>query len=347
MPAGSLIAAHDDARVDDGWQRATGQEMLLVSVCIVNWNCRVLLDGCLRSLLEQDQGIHLEVIVVDNGSADGAADMVALTFPQVHLIRNAHNAGFARANNQAARLAHGQYLLFLNNDTVVPARSLGRLVDYLEQHPGVVMVGPRLRDGQGKVQISYRQQPTISTFLHRTLLVRWTGLFRRVYLAYRREQPAAAAPGAGQTVDVLMGAALLVRREEFLTLGAWDEDFTFGGEDLELCCRARQRGQVVYVPGVEMTHFGRASTRQNVAYSTTNIAAGFVQFFRKSGATRGALLAYKLAVTLDAPVQLVSKLSQYLVRRLRGRRRQAEQSLTVARGALSFLATGLWRFWRA
>jgi N-acetylglucosaminyl-diphospho-decaprenol L-rhamnosyltransferase len=314
-------------------------------VCIVNWNCRELLRGCLDSLLNEGQGVSLEVIVVDNASEDGAAAMVAREFPQVRLIQNRVNAGFARANNQAARIARGRFLFFLNNDTVVPEQALIRLVDYLDTHCEAVMVGPCLRDGRGKVQISYRLRPTIATFLHRTLLLRWTGWFRRHYQAYRRELLADAR--AVRPVDVLMGAALLVRRDEFMRLGAWDEDFAFGGEDLELCHRAQQRGQVVYLPKVEITHLGRASTRRNIGYASTRIAVGFAQYFRKSGATPAALLGYKLAITLDAPIQLVIRGGQYLLRRLRGRREQAAQSLTSVRGIAAFMCTGLWRFWRA
>jgi GT2 family glycosyltransferase len=313
-------------------------------VCIANWNCRELLRRCLHSLLDRPQGVSLEVIVVDNASDDGSADITARDFPHVRLIRNAANAGFARANNQAVRAARGQYLLFLNNDTVIPEGTLGRLAEYLEAHPEAVMVGPRLRDVRGKVQMSYRKQPTIATFLHRTLLLRWTGLFRGGYRTYRR---AHLDDTQARPVEVLMGAALMVRRDEFLRMGAWDEDFVFGGEDLELCARANRRGQVVYVPAVEITHFGRAGTRQNVAYASTHIAVGFTRFFRKSGATRAALFAYKLVVTLDAPLQFLVKGSQFLLRRLWGRRKEAEQSLTAARGAAAFLGRGLWRFWRA
>jgi GT2 family glycosyltransferase len=295
-------------------------------------------------LLEQEQGVRIEVIVVDNGSSDGAADMVACDFPQVRLLRNHRNAGFARANNQAVGVARGEYVFFLNNDTVVPADTLAKLTAYLKAHPEAVMVAPRLRDGDGKLQISHRQRPTIATFLHRTLCLRWTGLFRRNYQAYRRES---VDSETAQPADVLMGAALMVRREEFLRMGAWDEDFAFGGEDMELCHRANQHGQVVYLPSVSITHYGRASTRCNISYASPRIAAGFVQYFRKTGATRAALLAYKLAVTLDAPLQIIVKGGQYLARRLRGRRRQAERSLTVVREAAAFLRRGLWRFWRS
>ena len=218
----------------------------LVSVCIVNWNCREMLRNCLRSL-DQCQGVSLEVIVVDNGSSDGAADMVARDFPQVRLFRNLDNAGFARANNQAARAAKADLLFFLNNDTVVPADTVAELANFMQCEPRTIIVGPRLVDGEGKTQISYRRRPTVATFLHRTLLLRWTGILRRNYRNYRRDTrvcgtalPSPPTRGDGYSVDVLMGAAPMVRREQFLELGAWDEDFGFGGEDLELCHRARK-----------------------------------------------------------------------------------------------------------
>ena len=102
-----------------------------VSVCIVNWNARDLLRQCLISLHDQPQGVRLETIVVDNASRDGAATLVEEEFPEVLLIRNDANAGFARANNQAARRARGRFVFFLNNDTVVPPGTLRTLVDYL------------------------------------------------------------------------------------------------------------------------------------------------------------------------------------------------------------------------
>ncbi len=294
--------------------------------------------------MHQPQGVRLEVIVVDNASTDGAADMVASEFPAVQLVRNGGNAGFARANNQAAASARGRYLFFLNNDTVIPPGALAELAAFLERQPATLLVGPRLRDGAGNVQASCRKRPTIATFLHRTLLLRWTGLFRKRYEEYRGKNQCTLAPA---DADVLMGAALMMRRADFWALGGWDEDFTFGGEDLELCLRVKRLGRVVYVPEVEITHFGRASTRQHPAYAAPHIAAGFVKYFRKAGATRTGLFFYKLALTLDAPLQLAVRGVQFPVRRLLGRRRAAQRSRTALAETWSFLRRGLIAFWRS
>jgi len=101
-------------------------EPIDISVCIANWNCREVLRNCLASILDYPQGIAVEVVVVDNASSDGAADMVARDFPEVILVRNAENRGFAKASNQAARRSRGKYLLFLNNDTIRAAECFGQ-----------------------------------------------------------------------------------------------------------------------------------------------------------------------------------------------------------------------------
>ncbi len=338
-PAGQLLV-----RPPRRLAAARATELIDVSVCIANWNCREVLRGCLASLREQAPEVAVEVIVIDNASADGAADMVEREFPEVVLQRNATNVGFARANNQAAELARGRYLFFLNNDTVVPPGTLRRLIDYCAAHPGVGMVGPRLRDGAGRAQVSYRKRPTLSTFLHRTSLLRWTGLLRGNYRRYRRRD---FDPNATRVVEILMGAAMFLPREVFFTCGAWDEDFAFGGEDIELSARVGRHYQVVFLPSVEITHHGRVSTRQHIGFASTHMAIGFARYLRKSGCSRAGLIFYKLMVTLDAPVQLADKGLQYLWRRLGGRREKADKSLLVMRGLAYFLLKGLVPFWRA
>jgi GT2 family glycosyltransferase len=315
-----------------------------VSVCIVNWNGREMLRDCLISLCRRPQGARLEVVVVDNGSADGAADMVADGFPDVTLIRNADNRGFARANNQAAARARGRYLFFLNNDTLVPPGTLGRLVAFAEAHPEVGMIGPRLRGDDGEVQASYRPQPSLGALLHRTMLWRYTGLFRRAYRRYRRER---FDPDRQRPVETLMGAALFLPRRVFLECGPWDEDFLFGGEDLQLSAAVGRRYPLVFLPEVEIVHYGGVATRQHMDYVAAARASGFARFLRKSGYSRPALLAYKAAITLDLPVQFIVRGLQYLGRRMRRRPAKAQKTLLAWRGAHHFLVHGLVPFWKA
>jgi GT2 family glycosyltransferase len=315
-----------------------------VTVCVVNWNCREMLRECLRSLAPRRQGVHVEVVVVDNASTDGAADMVAREFPRVRLIRNATNRGFAAANNQAAAVARGRYLFFLNNDTVVPPRTLRKLRAFLRSDPGIGMVGPRLRDGKGKPQVSARGRPTVGALLHRVALLRHTGLFRSAYRRYRGRD------GDFRTtrlVEVLMGAALFLPRRVFRECGPWDEGYTFGGEDIDLCARVGRRYGVVYLPGVEVTHFGRESSRRRAGYAHVHTVAGITRFLRRNGTPAAAVIAYKAALTLDAPVQWAVHAGQYLWRRLRGRHAKAAKSRLVMRAAGHFLTRGLPTLWRA
>jgi N-acetylglucosaminyl-diphospho-decaprenol L-rhamnosyltransferase len=349
-PAEQQRAAREAARRARGerleplQRQFAGDAEVEVSVCIVNWNCRELLRECLESLLDLPQGVNLEVIVVDNASEDGAAEMVTQDFPDVLLVRNEVNRGFARGNNQAARMSRGRFLFFLNNDTLVPPGSLRRLVDYARAHPEAGIVGPRLREPSGRTQVSYRMQPTLATLLHRTSLMRWTGIFRAAYRRYRRD---AFQFNATRPVEVLMGAAMLIPHGVFRDTGGWDEDYTFGGEDLDLSIRIGRCRQLMYHPAVEIIHHGRVSTRQHIGFASSNMNIGFLRFLRKNGSNRLALLAYKCVVTLDLPVQIAAKAFQLCWRRLTRQDARADQTMLALRGLFHFLRHGLPTFWRA
>jgi GT2 family glycosyltransferase len=315
-----------------------------VSVCVVNWNCREVLRGCLQSLRAQPDDVRLEVLVVDNGSTDGAPEMVAREFPECVLLRNGENVGFSRANNRAARSARGRYLFFINNDTVVPPGAIRRLMDYAEAHPEIGMIGPRLRDGCGRIQASYRCRPTLGALLHRTSVLRWTGLFKRAYRRYRRQR---FDPNHSGCVELLIGAAVFLPRGVFEECGPWDEGYLFGGEDLDLATSVGRKYEVAYLPSVEIAHLGRVSTRQNIGFCFTHMTLGFVRYLRHSGCSPWALGFYKLIVSLDVPVQFIGKAIQYGWRRVRGKQRKAEQSLIAWRGFKHFLFRGMLAFWRA
>jgi GT2 family glycosyltransferase len=323
---------------------APERELPDVSVCIVNWNCRELLRKCLESLYARPQGVSFEVVVVDNASTDGAADMVAAEFPRAVLVRNAENRGFSRGNNQAAHLARGRYLFFLNNDTELRPNTLAEFATFADRNPGVGMVGPKLRGLDGQAQIAYRTRPTLAALFHRISLLRWTRLFRGAYYRYRRNT---FEPDGVRAVEALMGAAVFLPRDVFEQSGRWDERYHFGGEDLDLSAQVGRRHKVVYFSRVEVLHYGRVSSRANVGFSAPNVAIGYVHYFRKAGVGRVALVTYKALVTVDTPVQIGIKLFEAGCRLVRGRRAKAHKSLLAARGLWHFFRGELVRFWKA
>lgn len=324
--------------------RAAPSPTPVVSVCIANWNCKDLLRNCLASLFDHPQGIPFEVIVVDNASTDGAAEMVAAAFPTVRLLRNPANLGFSRANNQAAAIARGQYFFFLNNDTVVPPQTLAKLASFAKANPHVGMIGPKLVGGDGVPQISYRKAPTLGALLHRIGLLRWTKLFRKAYSTYRRDS---YDPHGVKPVEALMGAAVFLPRMAFDRSGGWDERYGFGGEDLDLSAQIGRKHLVIYHGDVTVVHYGRVSSKSNYGYVAGNVAVGYVHYLRKAGEQRVPLLIYKALVTIDAPLQLVQSIAQYGGRRLCGRAADAAKSREAVRGIWHFLTRDLVRFWRA
>ena len=215
---------------------------------------------------------------------------------------------------------------------------------YADAHPEIGMIGPRLRDGRGRPQISYRRQPSVAALLHRTLLLRWTGLLRRAARRYRR---ADYNPLETRQVEMLAGAAVLLPRETFAAAGRWDEGFLFGAEDVDLCRRVGRLRPIVFLSEVEVTHFGRVSSRENVAFADAHLPAGHVRLLRNAGTAPIVLWFYKLVVTTDAPLACALKWIQYACRMLCGRPAKAVRSRLAARGAWAFLSRGLVRFWRA
>jgi N-acetylglucosaminyl-diphospho-decaprenol L-rhamnosyltransferase len=316
-----------------------------LSVCIVNWNSRDLLRQCLDSIQRADTaGLTVETIVVDNGSSDGSAEMVAREFPQVVLVQNADNTGFARANNQAADVARGRWLLFLNNDTIVGRQSLGQMVEFMRRNPNVGMAGPRLLGADGRPQISYRTRPTLAALMHRIPLVRWTGLFRRAYQRYRRRtfDPAMSGP-----VETLMGAAVCLPREVFFEHGGWDDGFAFGAEDLDLSARVGQTHQVVFFPGADIVHLGSVSSRANSGFVYTGMECGYVRYLRKQGSRPWTLLLYKLLFTLSLPLALLLHAIGAARHRVRPGRSSAGKASGQLRAVWHFSTRGLGSFWRA
>lgn len=238
-------------------------EAMSVSIVIVNYNARADLERCLESL--QAGAIHAdhEIIVVDNGSSDGGLDGVRRS-ADVRLIQNRANVGFARASNIGMRVARGEAVLLLNNDTIVPPGAIDRLLEILRQRPDVAVVGPRLVDAAGRAELSFG---------------RMIGPFAEFRQKRLRESPVVEQLTRRETSpDWVSGACLLVRRTDAEAVGFLDERFFMYTEDVDFCASIRARGRrILFTPDVEIVHLrGRsaasAPTATADAYRRSRIA---------------------------------------------------------------------------
>ncbi|MCL4871117.1 MAG: glycosyltransferase family 2 protein [Anaerolineae bacterium] len=231
-----------------------------LSLIIVSYNTRQLLDDCLETVFAAAPPPGgLDVWVVDNASHDGSPEMVAEKYPQVQLIRNAENVGFATANNQAGRLAQGRTILFLNSDTRLSPDALVKPLAYLDEHPLVGGLTVRLVLPTGQLDPdNHRGFPTPWASL-----CHFTGLNRLFPNSPRFNQYFQSYQDFRQThrIEVTAGSYLLMPMALYQELGGWDEQYFFYGEDIDLCYRINEAGySIIYYPEVEVIHYKGASS---------------------------------------------------------------------------------------
>jgi GT2 family glycosyltransferase len=224
--------------------------------------------------------------------------MVREKFPQVHLIENRENVGFARANNQAIRQCTGKHMLLLNPDTLVAPGALQTLVDFLDTHPEAGAAGPRILNADGSLQISSQPQPTLSRELWR--------LFHLDRLSPYAEYPLTKwETNQAQEVDTLKGACLLLRREALDQVGFLDEEYFMYSEEVDLCYRFQRAGwHLFWVPQADVVHFGGQSTQQLPGEMFLNLYHGKIKYFRKHHGWPAAQ-AYKWILMIAALSRLV------------------------------------------
>ncbi|WP_178087637.1 glycosyltransferase family 2 protein [Methylacidimicrobium cyclopophantes] len=212
------------------------RESIDVSAILVTYNSRPVLEGCFRSLQAQE-GIRLEILVIDNASEDGTADWIASTFPEIRLRRNSQNVGFGKACNQGIREARGEVLLFVNPDLRFPdPDAIKRMAAVLLADRSVGAAGPAFFGEDGLRQ---------SNAAHDYPNERWTH--------------GELGPLPGE-VAALLGACLALRAETASEMGGFDEDFFLYGEDQDLCLRLRKCGlRLAYLSEVRALHLGRHS----------------------------------------------------------------------------------------
>lgn len=265
-----MIAAAESSRPD-------------VSVVIVTWNTRGELEACLESLSRHTRTASMELVVVDNASTDGTVAMIKTGWPDVRLVENERNAGFARGCNQGMRVASGELILLLNSDTYVEDDVVGRCVGELRARPDVGMLGCELRFPDGRRQHTANRSLSVRLSLVRNLWI------YRLLPRSRRGKTLLGGYWEGDAdieVDWLAGAFLLLRRELFERSGGFDERFYMYGEDSEWGMRLRRMNvRILYAP------------RLGVVYHTGSVSSDrcWTEKERLRRCHRGGLVSYAMA----------------------------------------------------
>lgn len=268
-----------------------------ISIIIVNYNIKLLLEQCLLSVQAALKNLPGEIIVVDNASTDNSIEYLQPKFPGIKFITNKTNSGFGSACNTGFQYSSGDFVLFLNPDTIVPFDCFEKSLSFIESKKDAGALGVKMFDGEGKfLKESKRSFPSVSASFFK--MTRLASLFphSKIFAAYYAGH---LSENETHEVDVLAGAFLLIKRNVYEVVKGFDEDFFMYGEDIDLSCRIRKAGyKNYYYPGTFITHYKGGSTRKGslaqiksfygamsvfVDKYYTGGAKGFFRIFIKAG----------------------------------------------------------------
>jgi len=269
----------------------------VLSVILVYYNDRLNLTPCLEAVVSTPPDIPLEVILVDNASTDGGLEDVAAAFPSARILRNGGNPGFGAANNRAVRESTGEFLLFLNTDTVLQPGAVPVLLEAVRADAGTVAAGPLLFPGEGKVQVSFGNRVDF-----------WGQLVQKFILNPFAKRALRRNPRTREA-GWLSAACLLCRRSAFDAADGFDERFFLYFEDIDLCVRMRaDGGRLLFIPAARVFHEGGATTGIRSAASRFEYRKSQMTFYRKH-ASPGSLRL--LRVTLRADLGFLKLLGRF------------------------------------
>lgn len=280
-----------------------------ISIIIVNYNVEYFLEQCLNSVEKGLQHIQGEVFVVDNNSIDGSVEMVKTKFPTVHLIANKENTGFSKANNQAMRIAKGDYILLLNPDTVVEEDTFEKVINFMDSHPDAGGLGVRMIDGKGNfLPESKRGLPTPAVAFYKIFglskIFPKSKRFGRYHLGYLSEFET-------HEIDVLSGAFMLMRKNALDKIGLLDEAFFMYGEDIDLSYRIQLGGyKNYYYPETRIIHYKGESTKKSSVNYVFVFYRAMVIFAEKHFSQKNAKLfslLINLAIYLRASMAIFAR----------------------------------------
>jgi GT2 family glycosyltransferase len=287
-----------------------------LSVIIVNYNVKYFLEVCLHSVSKAIRGMDAEMIVVDNNSQDDSCAMVRDKFPDVVLIENRDNKGFSKANNQGVAVSKGEYIHFLNPDTVMPEDFLSALTKYMDEHPEAGSIGPRLIDGKGEFSPDGKKSfPSLSVAIFKTTginkIFKNSPYFNKYYAVHVGENELAE-------VDVLSGCCMMVRRTAMEKAGgAFDEDFFMYCEDVDLSYRIVKAGyKNIYHPATTLIHYKGESTKK-ATISYVRIFNEALATFVKKHYSRNSASLFVLFINIGIMLRAVMSLVKSTLKVLR------------------------------
>jgi GT2 family glycosyltransferase len=279
----------------------SGTTQCEVSFVIVSWNAKDYLRECLASLSAASRGMDTEVIVVDNASSDGSWMMVRDEFPTVKLLRKETNAGFARANNRGIESAHGRYLCLVNSDVHVFPEAIKTILEYMEAHPDVGLVGPKALNGDRTRQPTCRTLPTLRSSFFRALSL--DTAFPRSLL-FGSHFMTNWDYDQTREVDILGGCFWMIRRSALQGVGLLDTQFFMYGEDMDFCRRCHAVGwKVIFHPAAQIIHYGGASSSNAPARFWIEMQRANLQYWIKHRG-RASVLAYYACLLLHHGVRV-------------------------------------------
>lgn len=229
-----------------------------VSIIIVSYNTAKELKNCISSIVNETQSITCQIIVVDNNSSDNSCEMIRCEFPRVELIENKFNAGFAKANNQGLQIATGEFILYLNPDTIILDKAIEKMITFLKNHQEIGLVGPHTFNADGKTtQSTAHYHPSLIGFFHHNVPI-W-----RIIPFYHPPLFGEYSPKNSVQVDAVKGSCMLLARTLAEEIGGMNEEYFMYSEEIDLCEAMRNRGlEVYYFTDASIVHLGGASTSQ-------------------------------------------------------------------------------------
>ncbi|MCB2205676.1 glycosyltransferase [bacterium] len=311
-----------------------------ISIVVVSYNVRDLLENCLYSLYSALEGISHEIFVVDNDSTDATVDMVRQRFPDVEMIASQENLGFARGNNLALARARGKYLLLLNPDTLVQEDSITAMLDFFRENADVGMATCKIIKPDGSLEPGCRRSfpsPWVSftKLAGLSSLFPHSSLFARYNLTYLSEDET-------YEVDAISGSFMMLRREVYEEIGGLDESYFMYGEDLDWCYRTQKAGwKLYYVHSTKIIHYGGESTKRSSIDATAEFYRA-MQVFAKNNL--GLSPVWRILIEAGIKLRLLFSRSHYAVERTMPLLADAVTTILAMMAAELLRFGGLFRF---